>query len=102
MRMVRMFFLVAFLSGSLLFSNSCAARPIYVKTAPPAVKVEVRPAPPYRGAVWVPGHWAWRHGRYVWVKGHWVKPRHGYVYVPGHWVKKRYGWVWVSGHWKRI
>lgn len=83
------------------FSTQCASRTIYVKTAPPAVRVTVKPARPFAKAVWMAGHWAWRGKKYVWVSGKWVKPRSGYVYVPGQWVKKRRGWVWVGGHWKK-
>ena len=43
-----------------------------VPTAPP-LKEEVITVAPYRGAVWVPGHWHWnkRVREYVWIPGHW-------------------------------
>jgi hypothetical protein len=84
------------------FSANCAPRKVYVKKAPPTVKVEVKPAAPYKNAVWISGHWAWRSNKHVWVAGHWVKPRNGHAWVPGHWVKKRRGWVWIGGHWKKL
>jgi len=33
--------------------------------------------PPYPGAVWVRGHWAWNRylGRSIWISGHWVDVR---------------------------
>ncbi len=37
---------------------------------PPPPLVEYRPAPPFRRAVWVPGHWRYNGYRYVWVRGH--------------------------------
>ena len=45
----------------------------YVRPAPPVSRVEVKPAKPYKSAVWVPGHWKWKNRRagYVWVPGHW-------------------------------
>jgi len=43
----------------------------YYYDAPPA-RVEVIPAPPYRGAVW--------------VRGYWFRGRHAWVWVPGHWA----------------
>ncbi|RMI20791.1 MAG: hypothetical protein D6681_02060 [Calditrichaeota bacterium] len=98
--LVLMVALAAFLSG--MGTPAEAHGVIVVKTAPPPVKVVVRPARPFRGAVWIPGHWAWRHGHWVWVSGRWVKPRKGYVWVPGHWAKRPRGWVWIPGHWKRI
>ena len=51
-----------------LAATGCVAR---VALVPPAPRVEVIGLAPYRGAVWVPGHWA--RGRYdwIWVSGHW-------------------------------
>ena len=99
MRSILWVILFVILSG---FSTQCASRVVYVKTPPPPVRVEVRPVSPYKTAVWIPGHWQWKRGRYVWVPGHWKQARAGYVWVPGHWSKRARGWVWVSGHWKRI
>ena len=71
--------------------------------APPRRKgVIIKPAKPYRQAVWLSGHWKWRKARYVWVVGHWVKPRRGYVWVDGHWARRGGRWICVAGHWKRI
>jgi hypothetical protein len=79
----------------------CAPRTVYVKTVPPAARIEVKSAAPYANAFWISGRWAWRSGKYVWVGGHWAKPRSGHIWVPGHWVKKRRGWLWIDGHWKK-
>lgn len=99
--LVRVFLVSLFLLFSAIIFNGCAARVVYVATPPPAARVEVRPVSPYAGAVWVPGHWAWRRGHHVWVNGHWIRPRKGHVWVPGHWDKRPRGWVWVEGHWRR-
>lgn len=64
---VTLLFLVALGSG-------CARKVVvYDRPTAPPPKVEIRPASPYRNAVWVPGHWDWRGKRrgYVWVPGHW-------------------------------
>jgi len=29
-----------------------------------------------------------------------VAPYRGAVWVPGHWVRGRYDWVWVRGYWR--
>jgi hypothetical protein len=51
-----------------LAATGCVTR---VALSPPARRVEVIGVAPYRGAVWVPGHWV--RGRYdwVWVRGYW-------------------------------
>jgi hypothetical protein len=74
---------------------------VYVRFGPPrlkAVKV-VKPAKPYRHAVWVAGHWQFKKGRYVYLNGYWVKPRRGYVYVQARWIKTPRGYCFVPGHW---
>ena len=83
------------------FTGAADAAKIVIKTPPPVVKVEVKPVKPFHKAVWIPGHWTWKRGKYVWVKGRWAKPHRGYVWVSGYWVKRPGGWVWIRGHWKR-
>jgi len=51
-----------------LAATGCATRAVLV--APPA-RVEVIGVAPYRGAVWVPGHWVRSYGEFVWVRGRW-------------------------------
>lgn len=94
---------VLFLMLSIFIGSTsiACARVVYVRHAPPAVRVEVKPRAPYRHSVWVAGYWRWKSNRYLWVPGHWVVARPGFVWVSGHWVKKPRGWVWVSGHWKK-
>lgn len=55
-----------------LIAISLAATGCVVAVRPPAPRVEVIGVAPYRGAVWVPGHW----------------------------VRGRYDWVWVGGRWR--
>ena len=68
---------------------------------PPPRPVEVVPAPPHRGWVWVPGYHRWDGHRYVWVGGRYVKPpRPGAVWVAGDWHPERGGQVWHAGYWR--
>lgn len=54
---------------ALSLASGCVTR---VALLPPPARVEVIGVRPYRGAVWVPGHW----------------------------VRARYDWVWVHGYWR--
>jgi hypothetical protein len=99
-----------FMIGLVLSMGGCARRTVvvkdsggdvvYVQTAPPAPKVETRPARPVPGAVWVSGHWKWNGHRYVWISGHWDRTPRSSAWVPGHWEKRPRGWVWIPGHWR--
>jgi len=79
--------------------TGCAAT-VYAPGPPPEAKVEVQPAPPGPGAVWVAGHWVWHGNAYVWQSGYWEKNPKG-RWVTGHWKKTPRGHVWVAGHWAR-
>jgi WXXGXW repeat (2 copies) len=72
-----------------------------IVAAPPAPIVEVRPAAPAPGWVWMDGYWNWAGGRHVWVRGRWVAPHPGYHWVGHHWVHERGGWRLEDGHWER-
>ncbi|MFQ5708581.1 MAG: YXWGXW repeat-containing protein [bacterium] len=87
----------------LIPSLSTAKTRVYIRFGPPPLKAVrvIKPPRPYRGAVWVSGHWAFRKGRYVWVNGYYVKARPGHVYVRGHWKKTPRGYYYVPGHWAR-
>ena len=75
---------------------------IHVAFAPPAPRVEYRPAMPYYGAVWAPGHWQWNGYRHVWTAGYYQSPRHGWVWQPAHWQPQfAGGYVYIPGHWVR-
>jgi hypothetical protein len=69
---------------------------IQVGGPPPPVVVERRWSPPYRGAVWIPGHQEWNGGRWVWVGGYYsYPPRRGGYWVPG---RYHHGYYY-PGHW---
>jgi hypothetical protein len=74
---------------------------VVVDVAPPAPYVEVVPAIPYAGAVWIGGYWGWRGGRHAWVPGRWERPRAGYVWRPHVWVSQRGHWHLRGGGWVR-
>jgi hypothetical protein len=73
---------------------------IVVQEAPPAPRVEVVPAAPYAGAVWIGGHWRWEGRRHVWVGGHYERARPGFAWEPAHWPREPHGWRFVPGHWR--
>lgn len=71
-------------------------------SAPPAPIVEVVPAMPYAGAIWIGGYWGWNQGRHVWVPGRYVAPRAGYRWEPHRWVQGPRGhWHLRGGGWVR-
>ncbi|EEF62155.1 YXWGXW repeat-containing protein [Pedosphaera parvula] len=55
--------------------TGCVTREVVVREnaapPPPAAVVEERGFRPYPTAEWVPGHYIWRHNRWVWVRGFW-------------------------------
>ena len=69
---------------------------------PPAPYVEVRPAMPYVGAVWIGGYWNWYGGRHVWVPGYWGAGRPGYVWNPYRWAPYGNRWSLYGGGWGRL
>jgi hypothetical protein len=77
-----------------------AVADVVIRTAPPPPRDEVVPAARH-GYVWAPGHWEWRHGRYVWVRGSWLRERHGYAYHAPTWVERDGRWVMERGGWRR-
>jgi hypothetical protein len=86
--------------GGLAVPVTASAQTIIVREAPPAPRVERGPAP-RRGYVWAPGHWEYRHGRYVWTRGIWLRERHGYAYNAPTWVERDGRWVMERGGWRR-
>ncbi len=74
---------------------------VYTEVAPPAPLVEVRPAPPYGGAIWIGGYWNWNHRRYHWVGGRWDRPRHGYAWHAPRWQRQGHRWAVHTGGWRR-
>jgi len=74
---------------------------IVVDAPPPAPYVEVVPALPYAGAVWIGGYWGWSSGRHQWVPGHYERPRAGYRYAPNRWEQRGGRWHLRAGGWVR-
>lgn len=74
---------------------------VVTDVAPPAPYVEVVPAIPYAGAIWIGGYWVWRAGRYQWAPGRWEHPRPGYVWRPHAWVQQGGRWHQHGGDWVR-
>ena len=99
MKSFRVILFTVLLAVSVLITESCATRSVYVGSPPPAARHEVRPARPFAKAVWISGHWEWRGNKYVWKSGHWVKPVKGKRWSAGHWKKTPRGHVWVNGRW---
>ena len=75
---------------------------VMVGVPPPAPYVEVVPAAPFVGALWITGYWGWSQGRHQWVPGRYVQPRPGYRWEPHHWVPgERGNWHLRGGGWVR-
>ena len=67
---------------------------------PPPVIVEHPWARPYRGAVWIAGHYEWRGGRYVWIGGYYdYPPRHGAYWVGPRYINRGGVYYYRAGHW---
>ena len=74
---------------------------VVVDLAPPAPYVEVVPAIPFAGAIWVGGYWGWYGTRHQWVPGRWERPRAGYAWRPHAWVQIGGRWHLRGGGWVR-
>ncbi|MEF9438489.1 MAG: hypothetical protein L0922_07070 [Candidatus Mariimomonas ferrooxydans] len=86
---------------AIIATSALAGCMTVVRTAPPPARVELRPAPPFHGAVWIGGHWTHRHSRWAWSSGYWKKsPKPGAVWAPDQWKKTRRGWKRTRGHWR--
>ena len=72
---------------------------VVVDAPPPAPYVEVVPAVPYPGAIWIGGYWGWSSGRHHWVPGRWEAPRPGYSYRGHAWVQDGGRWHLRAGGW---
>jgi len=72
---------------------------VVVDVAPPAPYVEVVPAVPFAGAIWIGGYWGWYGGRHQWVPGRWDHPRPGYQWRPHAWVNQGGRWHLHAGGW---
>jgi hypothetical protein len=72
-----------------------------VDMAPPAPNVEVVPAIPFAGAIWIGGYWGWGGGRHYWVPGRYEHARPGYGWRPHAWVQQGGRWHLRAGGWER-
>ena len=72
--------LVAALGLAAIPALSATIEYVEVQSPPPALQVEVVPAP-MTGKVWVPGYYDYKDGQYVWTSGRFEPTRQGYVYV---------------------
>jgi YXWGXW repeat-containing protein len=101
-RVLRGVFSAVLLSALLAAVPASAAARVYVRVAPPARVVEVRPAAPGPRYIWVEGFHRWDGHAYAWVPGRWALPPKGRAaWVPGHWAHGSRGWFFVEGHWRR-
>ena len=97
MKTISKFLMIAATATTML--TACGpTRATFVVRERPVEPVYSRPAPPAPNAVWIPGEWEWRGGRYVFINGHYVVNEYR-QWVPGHWRDTPGGYVWVRGHW---
>jgi hypothetical protein len=86
--------------GAAALPTTVSAQGVWIRTAPPAPRVEVVPAP-RAGYVWAPGYWQWNGHRHVWHNGSWMRERRGYVYSAPAWVEHDGRWEFRRGAWAR-
>ncbi len=76
---------------------------IIVGSQPPPMRLEVAPAAPGPGFIWIRGHWAWRRERWDWIGGRWDRvAQPGSTWIPGQWIARGNGWVWMEGHYAML
>lgn len=67
---------------------------------PPPPIIDVQPAIPAPGYVWIGGYYDWVGGRYSWYRGHWERPPYGrHRWYGGYWHRSPRGRYFVHGHW---
>jgi hypothetical protein len=74
---------------------------VVVDAAPPQPIVEVKPTPPFAGAIWIPGYWHWQGRHHEWVVGRWSAPAPGHHYQPTEWERRDNRYVQRPGYWDR-
>lgn len=75
---------------------------VYIGTAPPPIRYEVRPSVPYFGAHWVTGYWAPDRGHYHWISGRYERaPFENASWSQGRWEHENNGWRYLEGKWNR-
>jgi hypothetical protein len=90
---------VVLLTAVTIFTG-CEVQSGYVVRERPIEPYYTQPVAPYADAVWVPGEWEYRGGRYVYVHGYYTHVRRGRAWVAGHWVNTPRGYYWERGHWR--
>ncbi|GIW84187.1 MAG: hypothetical protein KatS3mg106_700 [Gemmataceae bacterium] len=72
-----------------------------VDLPPPPSPVESGPStpPPSDTAVWIPGHWEYRDGRYVWRAGYWAYANGVMMWHPPQYLSTGSGYMYVPGYW---
>jgi hypothetical protein len=73
---------------------------VVVAAQPPAPVEEIRTAPPFEGATWIPGYWHWNGGQHVWIAGRWSARPAGYDWDRDRWENHEGRWRFHHGHWK--
>ena len=74
---------------------------VYAPGPPPEPVVEVVPAIPYPGAVWLGGYWGYGGHGWGWNRGYWGRPPHpGAAWAPGRWHHYPRGYAWHPGRWR--
>jgi hypothetical protein len=74
---------------------------IEIRTAPPADRVEVVPAP-RPGFVYEKGHYAYEGDKYVWHEGSFLAERKGERYVPYAFEKRGETYYYRPGYWEKV
>lgn len=72
-----------------------------VDLPPPPAPVENGPStpPPTANAIWIPGHWEYRDGRYVWRAGYWAYANGLMLWHPPQYLYSGSGYLYVPGYW---
>ncbi len=90
-----------FFAGAFEQADARDGHHVYIRIAPPAARIIVRPVSHWRDGIWIEGYWGWDRGRYVWIDGRWVRPVRGHFWIDGRWVHTRHGWEWSPGYWRK-
>jgi hypothetical protein len=74
---------------------------VYVRSAPPPIRVETYGPVPGPGYIWITGYWAYRANDYVWVPGRWARPPRGRQrWEDGRWERRGDRYAWRDGRWR--